>query len=98
MGVITRIGLWLDKHFPEKISADEFVGQVAELSKAAKEAHETIEKIMKMTEQCASTIGTHVTQILELKDEINKIKAIIQLKATQRVNMPNLTGAEPWKR
>lgn len=97
MGIVSRVGRWLDKHFPEKMSVEEVetkITRMADYLVSMDKALMELKARLVVLEKSNAQLET----VSELKDDMNKIKAIMQMKATQRVNMPDLTGAVPWKR
>lgn len=101
MGIVSRIGRWLDKHFPEKMSVEEVKSELDSFSIDLKLCNDKIDEILKRVitlEKSDRIQDDQLISISTIKDDLNKVKAIMQLKATQRVNMPDLSGSGPWKR
>jgi flagellar capping protein FliD len=100
MGLITRLGRWLDSRFPEKISAEEVIKSMT--------AWASIETLLMNLERRVAGIDDRLSrierglpdtlnQVAGLKDDMNKTKAFLQQRQMVKP-LPNLTGAEPWRR
>lgn len=96
MGIISRFGKWLDTRFPEKISLDAVTGTIDGLVFDVNEMKNN-NLLFKHSEN-RKAIAELDVKILELKDDINKIKAILQFRQQQQTKMPDMSGAVPWKR
>lgn len=101
MGIVSRIGLWIDKHFPERMSVDEVNSKIESFSRLA-------ERIARLEAQAGGLVNVvdsadefrvAVTkELTDIKAEMIKVKAFLQLKQVSQSKMPDLTGAGPWKR
>ena len=88
MGLITRIGLWLDHRFPEKMTADEVRGHFEQSVKAYSDHQEQIVAIrqsvsglIERIRSIESTESTLHTELSRLSSEINTIKTITNIKS-----------------
>lgn len=70
MGIVSRIGQWLDTRFPEKISADVVLSQVAELNGKIAALETQIELLQQMTNRIPDLEKKAADQI----SEMNKAK------------------------
>lgn len=100
MGIVSRIGKWLDKRFPEKVSVDEVIRSL--------EGYQTVNgEIVKLTLELvnirqrldAFENGARAFE-KDLKaqvDEMNKAKAVLAVMNRTRT-APVMNTSEPWKR
>lgn len=100
LGIISRLGKWLDTRFPEKISAEEVYRSLT--------AYAHIDVKMAVLESKIATInqklqafetgaGAFDKSLAELKDELNKVKAVQVVMNRQRTT-PLMPSGEAWKR
>ena len=100
MGIVSRLGAWLDHRFPEKMSADEVMKSLT--------AYAQLEGQMASFEMRLGQIGQKIEaftngaqafdkDLKEIKDELNKVKAVQVIQNRQRVT-PMMPSGEPWKR
>jgi phage host-nuclease inhibitor protein Gam len=69
MGLVTKIGLWLDKRFPEKVSAEEVWSNISKLSEVCAEA---------------KSLGSSAhSEIADLKERLSKVEALNAQMADQ---------------
>lgn len=79
MGIVSRIGHWLDTRFPEKISADVVLTQVAELNGKIAALDAEINRLASLTARVVELEKQMGTQI----SEMNKAKvAFMNLRPT----------------
>lgn len=97
MGIVSRFGAWLDRKFPDKVNAADVLSEFLTLRAAVNQLSEGQDNFAKRISELENK-GVSQEQLTDLKDDINKIKAIMQLKQKQSVEMPNLTGATAWRR
>lgn len=100
MGVVSRLGKWLDSRFPERISVEEVVKSLTAYSQLDTKLS-ILEASLRLVEQRLKSFenGAHAfdVEISGLKDEMNKAKVVIAM--TQKLNQrPVLNTSEPWKR
>lgn len=100
MGIISRIGAFLDKRFPEKISAEEvykslaaYQGLHAEVA-ILRASFDLIDRRL-----LAFTTGAQAfdKELREMKDEMNKAKSVLAIMNRTRT-APVMPSGEPWKR
>lgn len=105
MGIITRFGHWLDTRFPEKISADIVHEKLERYFRDLSGINQHLTHVENITTVQTTRIEALEAQLkmaLEVvgafKDDMNKVKTIMQVKQSGQSRMPNLTGSEAWKR
>lgn len=100
MNIITRIGMWLDKRFPERISVEEVMKSLQGYESIRSELQVQFQMLRAIEDkQAAFTKGAQAFDKTdhELRDEINKIKATLAILNRSRVQ-PVMPSGEPWKR
>lgn len=98
MGLISKLGRWLDTRFPEKISAEEvyksltmYEGVRVDLEFTKAELKNIFQKLSAF-EIGARSFDKDITAI---KDKINTMETVIKMRPTSSVA---LNGKEAWKR
>lgn len=93
MGIISRLGRWLDVRFPEKINAEEV--------RVSLKAYENIaSKILLLEARIDSQnhlLEQNLSAVKELQDEMNKAKVVIAMTQQMR-QAPVMKSGEAWKR
>ncbi len=100
MGIVTRIGKWLDARFPEKISAEEVYKSLAAYQSLAGEIMALNVRLEALqAKQDAFTTGAQAFEKVqnEFKDELNKAKIVISAMTTMN-RKPIMDTSQPWKR
>lgn len=100
MGLISRLGKWIDSRWPEKIAVEEVFRSLTAYAQI--ETHVIIlensinqfNAKIKAFETGAQSFDKSLT---ELKDEVNKVKAVQAIANRSRVS-PVMPSGEPWKR
>jgi len=77
MGIITRIGHWLDKRFPEKIEAEAVMKWIEEFNKEVKVLYKTIEGF----DVRLADLQNFVSDIEKLKSDVQKLQALSVVKS-----------------
>jgi hypothetical protein len=100
MGMISDFGAWLDRKFPDKINAEDVyksLAVVAQLQGQMTSFEARLDQIGQKLQ--AFEIGARAfdKEIRELKDELNKVKAV-QVMMNRTNKSPVLSTSEPWKR
>lgn len=100
MGIISRIGRWLDSRFPEKISAEEVYKSLtayARLDAQITSFEMRLDQIGQKLQAFENGAQSFDKELKDVKDELNKVKAIQGVINRQRV-APVMPSGEPWKR
>lgn len=100
MGIISRVGKWLDSRFPEKISADEVRESLREYQKLQSQLTSfemRLGQIGKRMEEIGDLEKVFDKELREMKDEMNKAKAVLSVMNRIRTSSP-LPSSEAWKR
>ena len=100
MGIISRLGAWIDTRFPEKISAEEVMKSLTAYSQLAGQMTSFEMRLDQIGRQIqAFTNGAQAFDrtLSEMKDELNKVKAVQVIQNRQR-SAPVMPSGEPWKR
>ena len=93
MGIISRLGRWLDTRFPEKMTVEE----VNEKIKVFMQMNMTMDRLGKDGTHLLIKVNEHEDSIKELQDEMNKAKVVIAMTQQMR-QVPVMKSGEPWKR
>lgn len=100
MGLISRLGAWLDRRFPERVSVEEVMKSLQGYESLRGELMQLAALLKNVQQkQDAFTTGAQAfdKELKELKDEMNKAKAVLSV-LTRTTQRPVLSSSEPWKR
>lgn len=100
MGLVSKLGRWLDTRFPEKISADEVYRSLQGYASLNDHFIVMDGKLVYITQKLQAFENGARAFEKELKaqtDEMNKAKAVIAMMQRTRVQ-PIIPSGEPWKR
>lgn len=87
MGIVSRIGSWLDSRFPEKITADVVLSQVAEINGRIAALDAEIARYQALSARVAELEKKAETQI----SEMNKAKVAFMSLRPQSSTFPHLS-------
>lgn len=100
MGIVSRIGRWLDTRFPERISVEEVTKSLVAYEQLGAQFTMFAAELKALRQkQDAFTTGAQSfdKELRELKDEMNKAKAVLSVMNRTRTT-PVMSTSEPWKR
>lgn len=88
MGRLTKIGLWLDKRFPEKLPADEVYRKLESLKSNA-------ELALSLAQQYREEVVKIAVQVEKLAGEVKSVRDFAQIKARVVPSAPSSPFAMP---
>ena len=100
LGLISRLGRWLDARFPQKISAEEVYRSLTayeSVSCRLTSMQIRLDQVSQKLEAFETGARAFDKTLSEVKDELNKVKAVQVIQNRQRV-APVMPSGEPWKR
>lgn len=100
MGIISRLGHWLDTRFPEKISAEEVYKSLTAYQNLASDLSAVRFEMDRIREKfVAYTNGAQAfdKDLKDVKDELNKVKSVQAMMNKVR-SSPVLNSSDAWKR
>jgi hypothetical protein len=100
LGIVSRIGHWLDSRFPEKISAEEVMKSLqayARLDGEMASLQMRVDQILQKLTAFETGARAFDKDLREVKDDMNKLKSVMAVM-TRTTNKPVLSTSEPWKR
>lgn len=98
MGLISDFGRWVDRKFPDKISADEVYRSLTAYTGVATQviALESRMNILDLKIKSYETGARSFDDALKIqKDKLNTLETVMKLRPQTPVT---LNGKEPWKR
>lgn len=100
MGIISKIGRWIDHRFPERIPVEEVYKSLAAYSQLSLE----MQMLKQMLTQCQQRLDAFErgarafdNDLALMKDEMNKAKTVLAMMNKMRTT-PVLNSSEAWKR
>lgn len=100
MGIVSRIGRWIDCRFPEKISTEEVIktlAEYAELHVKFRVLEAKHDGLQNQVDGHAQALDVQTNKITGLKDELNKAAAVVSMMTKMR-QTPVMSSSEAWKR
>lgn len=77
LNLVTKVGLWIEKHFPEKITADDVMARLKKFDAEMDALHQGIEAF----EMRISNIPTIASDVEKLKADVQKLQAALVIKS-----------------
>lgn len=97
MGIVTKLGLWLDRRFPAKMSVDEVQSKLNAYDAQINEANAVVQEMAKLMEGYEKTSIAHGLMLAELAKKVEvltsestalKAQAALRTRIASSIPMP----------